>query len=140
MWPSRCARLALLRRATAGDRTDDFMRTAMIAELDPKTHSRDEKAVFDFAVRIRDAPTPEDVEDASLPWSSPRDRQVSLARIEIPVQDFDGAAQRYNGEKVSFSPWHCLPQHRPLGGLNRMRLAVYRASLDVRRRLNMVSR
>ncbi len=55
----------------------------MIAELDPETHSQDEKAVFDFAVRIRDAPTPDDVEDASLPWGG-ADVQVSLARIEIP--------------------------------------------------------
>ena len=124
-------------RMDRGRPNGNSLRAAMVAELNPETHSRDEKAVFDFAVRIRDAPTPEDVEDASLPWG-PGDRQVSLARIEIPMQDFDGATQRYNGEKVSFSPWHCLPQHRPLGGLNRMRLAVYRASLDVRRRMNMV--
>ncbi len=134
---SRCARLPLL--SSGGPRSDDFLRTAMIAQLDPQTHSRDEMAVFDFAVRIRDAPRPEDVEDASLLWDGPRDIQVSLARLEIPVQTFDEAAQRYKGEKASFSPWHCLPEHRPLGGLNRMRLAVYRASLDVRRRLNMVS-
>ncbi len=124
-------------RMDRGRPNGNFLRAAMVAELNPETHSRDEKAVFDFAVRIRDAPTPEDVEDASLPWG-PGDRQVSLARIEIPMQAFDGATQRYDGEKVSFSPWHCLPQHRPLGGLNRMRLAVYRASLDVRRRMNMV--
>jgi hypothetical protein len=35
-------------------------------------------------------------------------------------------------------PRNCLPEHRPLGNINRMRLAVYLASLQVRRKLNMV--
>src|SRR5215471_17346913 len=31
---------------------------------------------------------------------------------------------------MMFSPWNCLPEHRPLGSINRMRLAVYLASLQ----------
>ncbi len=116
---------------------DNFLRAAMIAELDPATHPRGEEAVFDFAVKIRHAPTPDDIENASLSWDGPEDKQVSLARLVIPVQAFDEAGRWYDCETASFSPWHCLPQHRPLGGLNRMRLAVYRASLEVRHRLNM---
>jgi hypothetical protein len=27
-----------------------------------------------------------------------------------------------------FNPWNCLPEHRPLGSVNRIRLAVYLAS------------
>ncbi|MEK1942330.1 MAG: hypothetical protein AAAB16_18325, partial [Pseudomonas sp.] len=27
----------------------------------------------------------------------------------------------------SFNPWHALPEHRPLGGINRLRKAVYEA-------------
>jgi hypothetical protein len=38
-----------------------------------------------------------------------------------------------------FNPWNCLPEHRPLGSVNRMRLAVYLASRQVRRKLNMVA-
>jgi hypothetical protein len=40
---------------------------------------------------------------------------------------------------MTFNPWNCLQQHRPLGSANRMRLAVYLASLQVRRKLNMVA-
>ena len=82
--------------ARPGDRggsNDNFLRAAMIAELDPATHSPDEAAVFDFAVRLRHAPTPDDVEDASLPWDNPQDGQVSLARLVIPVQALDEAAR-----------------------------------------------
>ena len=31
------------------------------------------------------------------------------------------------GENLSFTPWHSLPEHRPLGGINRARKAIYRA-------------
>ena len=41
-------------------------------------------------------------------------------------------------EKVAFNPWNCLPEHQPLGSLNRMRLAVYTASARARHRLNGV--
>jgi hypothetical protein len=37
-----------------------------------------------------------------------------------------------------FNPSNCLPEHRPLGSVSRMRLAVYLASRQVRRKLNMV--
>lgn len=126
------------RHCESGGSNDNFLRAAMIAELDPATHAPGQAAVFDFAVMVRHAPRPDDIEDASLPWDGPEDRQVSLARLVIPVQAVEEAARWYACETASFSPWHCLPQHRPLGGLNRMRLAVYRASLEVRHRLNMV--
>ena len=40
---------------------------------------------------------------------------------------------------MTFNPWNCLEQHRPLGSINRMRLAVYLASLQVWQKLNMVA-
>ena len=45
----------------------------------------------------------------------------------------------YDCEHMVFNPWDCLPGHRPLGSVNRMRLAVYLASRQVRRKLNMVA-
>jgi hypothetical protein len=115
----------------------NFLRRALIAELRPRVQPRVDKASFDFAVQIRDNATPDDVEDASRVWSGPNDAWIPLGRIEIPLQDFDNPEQWYRGENLSFNPWRCLPEHRPLGGLNRMRLAVYRASLEIRHRLNM---
>jgi hypothetical protein len=34
----------------------------------------------------------------------------------------------YDCELMVFNPRNCLPEHRPLGSVNRMRLAVYLAS------------
>jgi hypothetical protein len=62
-----------------------------------------------------------------------------LGRIEIPKQNFLPPNQEYECEHMTFNPWNCLEQHRPLGSINRMRLKVYLASLQVRQKLNMVA-
>jgi catalase len=118
--------------------SDNFLHDAMAAELDPRTHLTGEKAMFEFCVRCRGTPTQDDVEDASRTWEAGDDETVSLGRIEIPLQSFDQAYEVCTCENLSFNPWNAIPAHRPLGSLNRMRLAVYVASQQVRHRLNML--
>jgi len=117
---------------------DNFLRDSLQAELDPMRHDPTEKAVFDIAVQVRHAPTADDVEDASRRWTKLQDQIVSMGRLEIPTQTFGSPDQLCACEDLSFSPWNALPEHRPLGGLNRLRLAVYLASRQIRRRLNLV--
>ena len=35
-------------------------------------------------------------------------------------------------EQVAFNPWHCLAEHRPLGGMNRARRQIYEAMAQLR--------
>jgi hypothetical protein len=119
-------------------RPESFLHDSLVAELDPTQHDPEEKAVFDFSVQVRSEAKPEDVEDASRLWTRRNDETILLGRIEIPVQLFDRPDQITTCEDLSFNPWNSLPEHRPLGGLNRMRLAVYLASMKVRHRLNLV--
>ena len=56
------------------------------------------------------------------------------SKAEFLVQN-----QLYDCEHMVFNPWNCLPEHRLLGSINRMCLAVYLASRQVRRKLNMVA-
>jgi hypothetical protein len=123
--------------ALAQSRPESSLHDTLVAELDPAQHNPgEEEAVFEFSVQVRDAAKPDDVEDASRLWKQPRDQTISLGRIEIPFQSFDRPDQITTCEDLSFNPWNSLPEHRPLGGLNRMRLAVYLASMQVRHRLN----
>ncbi|HYU52678.1 MAG TPA: hypothetical protein VEK37_07020, partial [Gemmatimonadaceae bacterium] len=62
-------------------------------------------------------------------------RENRNSKAELP----DPPNQEYECEHMTFNPWNCLEQHRPLGSINRMRLAVYLASLQVRQKLNMVA-
>jgi hypothetical protein len=61
-----------------------------------------------------------------------------LWKIRTQRQDFETPDQLYDTERMTFSPWKCLPEHRRLSSIKRMRLAEYLASLQVRRKLNMV--
>ena len=49
---------------------------------------------------------------------------------------FDTAEQNSFCENLSFSPWHCLDDHRPLGGINRARRFVYQYISALRHELN----
>jgi hypothetical protein len=40
------------------------------------------------------------------------------------------------GERLSFTPWHALPQHRPLGAINRIRRVVHDTISNLRSELN----
>jgi len=44
----------------------------------------------------------------------------------MEIHNTDSEAQMDFGENLSFTPWHCLPDHRPLGNINRVRMEIYR--------------
>jgi hypothetical protein len=116
-----------------------FLQDALVSDLDPAVHRSGDDFAFDFSVRVRHSASRDDAEDASRWRISPRDRTVRLESIKIPRRNFQTPDQEYECEHMTFNPWNCLEQHRPLGSLNRMRLAVYLASLQLRHKLNMVA-
>ncbi len=110
----------------------DFLREAMVEQL-----KRGEVS-FDFAVQKQlDADTMP-IEDPGVRWSEQASPFIKLATIRIPLQEFDSAAQREFGENLSFNPWHSLPEHRPLGGINRARRIVYETISRFRHERNQV--
>lgn len=49
------------------------------------------------------------------------------------VQDaFSPARRVYADDVLSFNPFHCLPEHRPLGSINRVRIKAYESSAAYR--------
>ena len=81
-----------------------------------------------------------DVEDAATEWPEADAPFYKVATIRIPKQDFDTPEQHAFCENLSFSPWHALPDHRPLGGINRLRQVVYERISRTRHELNGVER
>ena len=70
-----------------------------------------------------------DIENASTEW---KDKYVKVARIVIPAQEVDSPELRLECERLFFTPWHGITAHKPLGGINRLRKAVYDASAFLR--------
>lgn len=111
----------------------NYLRNALIERLSVREGAA--SVVFEFRVQRREVSglnPVTDIEDASVEWPEDKYPSVTVAKITIPPQDFDSPERRALCEALFFSPWHGLTSHRPLGGINRMRLAVYEASSNFR--------
>lgn len=99
----------------------NYLRTNMVNTLN------EHDICFDFFVQLQTDANTMPIEDPTVKWTSPF---VKVARIRIPKQVFATEEQDHMGNDFSFSPWHCLEEHMPLGGFNRARRQVYYAMSD----------
>src|SRR5262249_156398 len=59
-----------------------------------------------------------------------------VAKIVVPSQDIMSEERAQFCEDLSFSPWHGLPAHKPLGLVNRVRRRAYVEISQLRHGLN----
>jgi hypothetical protein len=110
------------------DIPDDFLSQALMNGV------RSQPALFDFTVQLQTDPEKMPVEDVSTEWSEDLSRPLIVASLRIPPQQVDSSGRfAEECERLSFNPWHALAEHRPMGGMNRLRKVVYQASIDKRR-------
>lgn len=104
-------------------RLPNFLRTALYQQL-----SLDRvPACFALQVQRQDPNHYMPIEDTSVEWSEDVSPFETVATIRVEPQDFDTREQNLFCDNLSFNPWHALPEHRPIGGINRLRKAVYEA-------------
>jgi len=113
---------------------EDYLRTALHKRL-TATNAAD--ILFEFQVQVRSASDlagkiEAEIEDAHFEWVETTHPFVAVAMITIPPQDFETEERRGLCEDQIFTPWQGIAEHRPVGGINRMRLAVYEASAAFR--------
>lgn len=107
----------------------DFLTDMMLATLAKGD------VILKFLVQPRTSATLS-VEDCMHPWTEEEAPFYEVATLRIPSQDFNTAELIKLGETSSFNTWHCLPEHRPLGSINRMRKVVYERISRVRNEMN----
>jgi hypothetical protein len=108
----------------------DFLRDNM------QKHLAQSEACFDFLVQLRKGSSKMPIEDPTIEWSEKDSPFIPVARITIPAQAFTSPEQLAFCENLSFTPWHAIPEYRPLGGINRVRKTVYDTISRVRHELN----
>jgi catalase len=108
----------------------NFLRENMWKQLDQGD------ACFDFMVQLRKGSSEMPIEDPTVEWSEHDSPFIPVAKITIPRQEFASPKQVSFCENLAFTPWHTIPEHRPLGGINRVRKAVYDTTSRVRHELN----
>ena len=84
-----------------------------------------EDVYFDFMVQMQTHPYKTPIENALVQWDEEISPFRKVATIRIPKQRFDSPEQLEFCDNLSFTPWHCLPEHRPLGSVSRVRRIVY---------------
>jgi hypothetical protein len=99
----------------------DYLREVMALHLTQHRLA----ARFDFAVQVREDATLAVIDNPTVAWEVPYER---VAVITIPPQTFDTPEKQAFGEALCYTPWHALPEHRPIGQVNEVRKTVYLAS------------
>jgi hypothetical protein len=97
-------------------------------------------AYFDFMVQFQTDPRQMPVEDPRVRWNEEVSPFRKVATIRIPAQVFDTEERMKIAENLSFNPWHSLPEHRPLGSINRARRIVYETISKYRHDINQAPR
>lgn len=82
---------------------------------------------FEFQVQTQNPTAKMPIEDPTVEWSENQSRYITIAKIQIPQQQNIRSAEMTRFcENLSFNPWRTLPEQRPLGAINRVRLSTYK--------------
>lgn len=109
----------------------DQLREAMRRQLDAGP------VCLEFMVQVQGDPQAMPIEDASEVWDEDDSPFQPVARIHIEPQPFDTPQAMAACERISFNPWRAPAAHRPLGGINRVRKAVYSELAEFRAAANV---
>ena len=111
---------------------DDYLRDAMVAALD------EGDVELDVRLQLQTDPHLMPIENAAVLWPERLSPRVSVATLRLPRQKFDSPAQMEFAKRLSYNPWHCIPEHRPLGNQSRARRKMYLTLSRLRHAMNAV--
>ena len=111
---------------------DDYLRDAMVAALDR------EDVEFDIRLQRQTDSHRMPLENNAVLWPERLSPRVSVATLRIPRQKFNSQAQLDFARRLSYNPWHSIPEHRPLGNQSRARRRMYDTLSKLRHTMNKV--
>ena len=97
-----------------------------------------EEVYYDFMVQVQKDPYRQPIENALVSWSQELSPFQKVATLRIPKQKVDTPERNLIGENLSMNPWHSIPEHQPLGNVNRARRIVYFEIAKFRHERNFV--
>src|SRR5262245_23959638 len=111
---------------------DDYLRQAMVAALDRGDVELDVRLQLQTDAHLMP------IENNAVLWPKRLSPRVSVATLRIPKQKFDSPAQIAFARRLSYNPWHCIAEHRPLGNQSRARRRMYHELSKFRHDMNGV--
>jgi hypothetical protein len=111
---------------------DDYLRDAMVAAL------ANGDIEFDIRLQLQTDPHLMPIENNAVLWPERLSPRLSVATLRIPRQTFNSPEQMEFAKRLSYNPWHCVPEHRPLGNQSRARHRMYLELSTLRHTMNRV--
>jgi hypothetical protein len=111
---------------------DDYLRAAMVKALS------EGDVDLELRLQLQTDPHLMPIENASVMWPEKLSPRVPVATLHIPRQTFDSPAQMEFAKRLSYNPWHCIADHRPLGNQSRARKRMYYELSKIRHAMNAV--
>jgi hypothetical protein len=112
---------------------NDYLRDAMVAALGKGD------VELDFRVQLQTHSHLMPIENSAVLWPEKLSPRVSVATLRLPRQIFNSAAQMEFAKRLTYNPWHCISEHRPLGNQSRARRRMYFELSRLRQRMNVAS-
>jgi len=111
----------------------NYLRENMIKTLNEKD------VEFELMIQFQTDPHLMPIEDSSVRWPEKLSPFIPVATVHIPKQQIESEALIEFTKRLKMNPWHCLPEHRPLGNLNRARFRLYYELSKFRQHMNGVT-
>jgi len=111
---------------------DDYLRDAMVAAL------AEGDVELDVRLQLQTDPHLMPIENNAVLWPERLSPRVSAATLRLPRQTFNSPAQMEFAKRLSYNPWHSIPEHRPLGNQSRARKRMYYELSTLRHTMNNV--
>ena len=111
---------------------DDYLRDAMVKSLAAGD------VELDIRLQRQTDPHLMPIENNGVLWPEALSPRVSVATLRLPRQTFNSPAQMEFAKRLSYNPWHSIPEHRPLGNQSRARRKMYLELSKLRHTMNNV--
>jgi hypothetical protein len=110
----------------------DYLRDAMVAALS------EGDVELDVRLQLQTDPHLMPIENNAVLWPERLSPRISVATLRLPRQTFNSPGQMAFARRLSYNPWHCIPEHRPLGNQSRARRRMYLELSTLRHTMNNV--
>src|SRR4026209_1590953 len=116
--------VAKYRAKPAGDRHDSYLDLIKRLGSEPDAMRlaleetlRTQEVLFEFQVQLRTSERTMPIEDAGVEWPESESPYRTVAHLLLPRQETAPLLQQDAFRNLSYSVWHALAAHRPLGGI-----------------------
>lgn len=130
--PTKASAKKVTRREVDINARDEAIRPLIIDEI------REHDYQFDVQIQLCRNLKKQPIEEITKEWKASDAPFVTVARLTIPCQDVPDDGHFEIMENLSFTPFRCLEENRPIGNLQQSRLKAYQIAAETRHKLNGV--